>query len=224
MEDDADVAHVDGSEREAAQDKIRALAAGIVLIDGMLHIPSLEPVYLVVDPPMFHNRDYPRYVSPKIYDPKEMHALGNVYRADEREYMLAHMRIAPEGFGPEAEIEVVIPEALRADIAEREMLREAEKLENWYAERIAQRDVRFFENFAALRDGVADFKRARRQAGAGPEGILPVQVDVMPLADVLRRVVDRTEGLQAYQLHNIQAAFERLDTRALAHELGGPGL
>jgi len=139
----------DHDDRAAA---VREAAAGILLVDGLVHRPAPEPVYEFVDEHRFSLLYVRGYTAPGKGRPLN-YGISH-FRADERAHMLAAFGDQGTRAADMADIEVLIPEAVRAPLPEQALLVAARVMRDDLARMVLERDAAFFGVYADLRDAM----------------------------------------------------------------------
>lgn len=218
--EDPDVGRILSHDRDEVEADIRRRAAGIVIVDDLVHVRCPEPVYVIHESGIF-SRDFYRFAQAEFYNPDKHGSAPHVFRADELDFMVERWKLG--NVVDNDRIEILIPEAVRHDVPDRQVLEAADSLLKWHAQRIPDRDDAFFREYRVLRDEVAAYKAARAAAGAGEKGLEPVGVDPSGLVAVVRETVEgMPEGDAKEEEARVRQALERLDARSLSADMPGP--
>jgi hypothetical protein len=165
-EDDETVVALADSNQDARAAGVRAAAAEYVLVDGVVHSRAPEPVYEV-----HAERDF-AFVHVRAYSPPEKGADGRFgthhFRADERGYMESAYPLGGYAAGEMPSIEVLLPEAVRAPIAEQALHAAAAFVRDDLGKKVLDGDVGTFVSYAALRDAVRTLGAELAAGGAAP--------------------------------------------------------
>jgi hypothetical protein len=156
--DEPGLREVVASKEAARAAEIRADAADLLVVDGILHRRCPEPYYRIqfVEGDRRTGEGGYAYLSPEFGflgpDGQRQRMRDREYRADEEGYATGRrysLRLSDED-----RIEVLVPEAVREDIPQRQLLETAQRVNAWMRDRVANRDVPFFRAFYDLRESM----------------------------------------------------------------------
>lgn len=133
-----------------------------------------------------------------------------VFRADEADYLLDNdlVDLIPD----DRRIEIVIPDAVRYDGPERELMRAAANAYEGLKRMVLDGDEGCFRAYKGLRDGIRAVEAAKTEGR---------QVDYETLVPAVHEALPY--GEKAYWLSQVERALQRMDARALGL-LEVPGL
>lgn len=211
IEGDPQVAKIRSWDREEREAAVRAAAANMILVDGVLHERTSEPVYnLRQTRSLSSDRTWIEIDRADGYEVK-----GRThFRADEREGMLRRAGIDGEA----SAIEVLIPDAVRAPLPERELAECAELVANRLGNELKDNDRAFFSAYADVRDALASFKAALDAADTLRDAPPPAAELVAALLASQASTRLSAGGRHGYVEEAVEAACARYDERSLALE------
>lgn len=194
-----DGAKVRSTDEGVRQSRIAQRAERLVVVDGIVHAPTQEPVYVV-------QRGHGGPMAKAARQTSEPRAApSETYRADEIDHVLSgnHARGVAQG----CEIEVIIPHAVRYAGPEAEIVHAAELMRGCLQKLIPDGDDELFRTYRVLRDEMKAYRDART-AGGSP--------DIGDLVDALRETRRPSLGIDAYWMQRAEKALDRLDARAMS--------